>query len=68
MNQTPNITDAEIIAAIRDGARTNAVADRLGVLSERRAVYRRLMLLENAGKVRREARYSSINSIYWVRP
>lgn len=59
------VTDAQIIAAIRDGARTERVADRLGLLLSRRIIYRRLRALEDRRIIRRHPRYSFINSIYW---
>lgn len=60
-------SDAMILSAIRDGARTERVADRLGLLSQRPRIYRHLRRLERAGQVRRSDRYTSINSIYWER-
>lgn len=60
-------SDAAILEAIRDGGRTERVADRLKLLSERSLIYRRLRRLERMGKVRRSERYTSVNSIYWER-
>jgi DNA-binding HxlR family transcriptional regulator len=60
----PRPTD-ELIAAIRDGARTNQIADRLGILINRPWVLSRLRYLEAAGRVRRSERHTFINSIYW---
>ena len=65
-SDTAHITDEQILAAIgSDGCRTNNVADRLGVLRARPAIYRRLLKLEASGKVRRQERFSSVNSIRW---
>lgn len=66
--ETAHITDEQILAAIGDrGMRTEAIADRLGALRARPAIYRRLLKLEAGGKVRRQERYSSVNSIRWER-
>jgi predicted transcriptional regulator len=61
------VSDEAILEAIRDGGRTERVADRLKLLSERSLIYRRLKRLERMGKVRRSERYSYVNSIYWER-
>lgn len=66
--QTSDITDEQILAAIGDdGRRTESIADRLGVLRNRPAIYRRLLRLEKSGKVRRQERFTSVNSIRWER-
>ena len=58
-------SDVDIVAAVRDGARTEVVADRLGWLVNRPRILRALKRLERDGKVRRSKRYTYINSIYW---
>ena len=60
-------SDAMILSAIRDGGRTERIAERLGALAQRPRIYRRLRRLERAGLVRRSERYTSVNSIYWER-
>ena len=57
-------TDADILAAVRDGGRTTHIAERLHVYARRRWVARRLKRLERAGLVRRTS-HSAINDIYW---
>lgn len=64
-NQKAPPTDDQVVAAIRDGARTPYVADRLGLLAQVPYVRRRLKRLESAGRVRRSERYSFPHSIYW---
>lgn len=59
------IYDDELLSALRDGGRTNHVADRLGRLRERPKVLRALKRLERLGAVERHPQYSYPNDIYW---
>lgn len=58
--------DAAILAAVRDGGRTFHIADRLGMPSRRPYILRRLRRLEEAGKVKRDPRYTYNYDIYWI--
>lgn len=68
-----DFTDEQILEAIAGlrtmtGGRAYHVSDALGLFgkADSRAMYRRLCRLESSGKVRRDPRYSAVNSIYWV--
>lgn len=68
-----DFTDEQILATLSglstmSGGRAYHVSDALGLFgnADSRAMYRRLCKLESAGKVRRDPRYSAVNSIYWV--
>jgi hypothetical protein len=69
-----DFTDDEIVAALDRGDycggraghvifRLNPSINERGI--NRRAMYRRLMLLENAGRIHRDHRLSARNSIFW---
>ena len=57
------ISDEAVLAAVGDGLRTWAIAKKLGVSAQ--AARRRLNNLAARGLVRRSARYSYVNDIYW---
>ncbi|ODP39236.1 winged helix-turn-helix domain-containing protein [Sphingomonas turrisvirgatae] len=52
-----------IMAVIGEGGRTFQIAKRVGISTTKARYY--LRTLENAGRVRRDDRYSSENDIYW---
>lgn len=62
----PQVSDDQILEALGSGDRTHYVAQRLGMLSHRSYIYRRLLALESAGRVFRDCSRSQQGSIYWV--
>lgn len=62
---TPPLTDDLVIKLLRDGGRTHHLAERLGTCNRRPEILRRLRKLEAAGRVRRNARLSAVNDIFW---
>lgn len=68
-----DFTDEQILEALAgtrtmSGGRAYHVTDALKLFdkADARAMYRRLCKMERAGTVRRDPRYSVVNSIYWI--
>ena len=61
----PPLTDALVMATLRDGGRTHQLAERLGMCNRRPEILRRLRKLETAGRVMRNPQHTAVNDIYW---